>query len=105
MSVARAQREISSKEFGEWKAYENVEPGNPQREDLRAALICATVANASPNRRSGFQYLPKHFMLKFEDVIEQKPTANQLKMKLLAWKSGIDAKAKKDAMKNARKKK
>lgn len=40
MSVDECQDKISSSEFGEWIAYESISPTNPEREDLRTALLC-----------------------------------------------------------------
>lgn len=38
---------MSSREFSEWLAYERVEPFlGPRRDDLRAAIVACTVANA-----------------------------------------------------------
>lgn len=46
MSVAEAQRTIDSREFGEWVAYDRLEPFGETRADLRAAIATATTANA-----------------------------------------------------------
>lgn len=46
MSVARAQQEISAREFAEWAAFDRMNPGEPERGDYRAALIAFTVARA-----------------------------------------------------------
>lgn len=63
MSVARAQREISSEEFAEWMQYEQEDPGEPERSDWRAALVACTVANSM--RAKGPPMQPKDFLLKF----------------------------------------
>lgn len=40
MAVAEAQRKISSREFVEWLAIERIDgPGEPERSDLRMALV------------------------------------------------------------------
>jgi hypothetical protein len=40
MSVEECQRKISSAEFAEWIAYERISPTDPERQDLRIALLC-----------------------------------------------------------------
>lgn len=45
MSVARAQREISEREFQEWLAFAAIEPWGEARSDLRAGIIASTMAN------------------------------------------------------------
>ncbi|MBU3694793.1 MAG: hypothetical protein FGM40_08205 [Rhodocyclaceae bacterium] len=53
MTVRQLLETIDSAELAEWLAYDQIEPFGPQREDLRAGLICSTVANhsMSPPRR------------------------------------------------------
>ena len=45
MSVARAQREISAREFAEWMAYDRIDPIGRDRDDWRAVLLAAMLAN------------------------------------------------------------
>jgi len=45
MSLVRAQQEISSAEFSQWIAYNNVEPFGESRADLRAGIISSVMAN------------------------------------------------------------
>jgi len=87
MSVAKAQEEISSKEFGEWQAYEAIDPGDPERSDLRAALISCTVANSMKGKK-GRPFQVKDFLLKFETA--ERKTMQDVKMKLLAWKAAVN---------------
>jgi|LauGreDrversion4_2_1035121.scaffolds.fasta_scaffold1006655_2 hypothetical protein len=47
MTVRQLLENIDSIELTEWLAYDQIEPFGPQREDLRAGLICSTVANHS----------------------------------------------------------
>lgn len=42
--MAEAQRWISSREFGEWKAFDRISPIGDIRSDWQAALIASTVA-------------------------------------------------------------
>lgn len=74
MSVARAQSEISSAEFVEWIAYERVSPGNPERGDLRTALLCSLVARIAGNKK----YTEiQDFLLKFEEGEEEKEVTDE----------------------------
>lgn len=60
MTVRQLLESIDSAELTEWMAYDQIEPFGPQREDLRAGLICSTVANHSfspprkPHRASDY---------------------------------------------------
>lgn len=44
MSVREAQAKIDAPEFRDWQAYDELSPIGPEREDLRAASICHTIA-------------------------------------------------------------
>jgi hypothetical protein len=89
MSVGRAQREISSREFGEWMAYEEMDPGEPERSDLRAALIACTIANTALTKRSK-PYDIQDFLLKFDEVrakpTSQKEASRELRIKMDSWR-------------------
>ena len=63
MSVARAQREISSEEFAEWVEFEQESPGEPERSDMRAALVAATTFNVM--RAKGPAAKLQDFLLRF----------------------------------------
>lgn len=92
MSVRRTQKEINSAEFAEWMAYEELEPFGPQREDERAGMIAATLANVNrdPEKKSD-PFVPFDFFPRLEDMmdassaVETGPSENVLKTKLLAW--------------------
>lgn len=43
--MARAQREISAREFAEWIAYDAIDPIGRERDDWRAAAILTMLAN------------------------------------------------------------
>jgi len=52
---------MSSREFNEWIAFYNLDPFGMERDDLRSAIIAATVANV--NRSSEQEPLsPEEFM-------------------------------------------
>jgi len=66
------QREISSLDFAEWLAYQELEPFGEERADLRAGIISATVANTARDpkkRRKPFR--PAEFMPEFGPKKEQ----------------------------------
>jgi len=64
-SVAEAQRWISSREFGEWLAYDRISPIGPERQDWHAALLASTFANAFRGKnRAPFRI--KDFMPQFD---------------------------------------
>lgn len=46
MSFEEAQRKIDSAEFAEWQAYRSIHPFEPERADVRMAMLCTLVANA-----------------------------------------------------------
>lgn len=55
MSVARAQREINSREFSEWIEFEDIDPCEETREDYRSAqlaLLMVDVQRDSRDRRA-----------------------------------------------------
>ena len=44
MSVRTAQREIDSREFAEWIAFDRISPLEPKRADIRTAMQCQVIA-------------------------------------------------------------
>jgi len=82
MSVRRVQQEVDSWEFTAWQVYDELDPGDPERSDVRSAMLCSVVANA--HRSKGRAFTPKDFMLDFSP-----PPARQdkrgLKNKANAW--------------------
>lgn len=63
MSVKQAQREIDSAEFSEWIAFNDIEPFGEERDDLRSAIVAATIANIF--RGKGPAHKVADFMPKF----------------------------------------
>ena len=47
MTVRELENRLSARELSEWMAYYSIEPFGTQREDYRAGLIAATVANCA----------------------------------------------------------
>lgn len=91
MSVKRAQREIDSREFAEWMAYSKIEPFGPEREDQRAGMVAALIANVNrdPAKRAE-PYDVEDFFPRY-DTVERRAAqsalgqAPDLKSKLTAW--------------------
>lgn len=55
---------MDAREFLEWQAYHRLSPIGPERGDLRAGIVAATVANCHrPKGRAAFK--PDQFMPKF----------------------------------------
>lgn len=84
MSVARAQLEVSSREFTYWQALELLEPGEPQRSDAQAAVVCQTIVAALTGKIRPL----REFMLQFEQAAPartraQVDAANKAYMSLL----------------------
>jgi len=79
MSVKRAMREIDSREFAEWLAYSNLEPFGPEREDQRAGMIAAIIANVNrdPAKRPE-PYDVEDFFPRY-DTVERKAAQGELK--------------------------
>ncbi len=84
MSVARAQREISSQEFTEWIAFAEMEPFGEARADMRAALIASTIANV--NRGRGVRaFSIGDFMLRFEEDVRKGTDPAIIEQRLRAY--------------------
>lgn len=87
MSVKRAMREIDSAEFAEWMAYSYYEPFGPEREDQRAGMIAALIANVNrdPKHRAE-PYDVEDFFPRYDTVIEEPEVpAPVLESKLATW--------------------
>lgn len=61
MSVSRCQMEISSAEFGEWKAYFSLEPFGDRIEDIRMGTVAAVIANTNRGKDTP-AYKPMQFV-------------------------------------------
>lgn len=87
-TVEELQNRMSSSEFSEWLAYYCINPFGPERGDLNAGIIAATVANANRSKNSQ-AYTPKDFMPKF--IPEAAETPEQLKNKFLTLAKSLAA--------------
>jgi len=93
-----AQRTIDAREFAEWMAYDSIEPGEPTRADMQAALIAATLANANRDpKKKPAPFEISDFMLKFHDEVQDTRRMSQkdIKKRLTIWKQGYTAQRKK----------
>lgn len=59
-TVAELQSRMTANEFQEWKAFYLVEPFGNTREDQRAGVIAATIANTF-KKKSATRYKPADF--------------------------------------------
>ena len=66
MSVDECQSKISSKEFSEWIAYERISPTDPERQDLRFALLCYHMVHLLGDTK-GKNFKITDFLLNFDD--------------------------------------
>lgn len=81
MTVSEMTHRMSAAEFEEWRAYDRIEPFGPERGDLRAGIVAATVANV--NRGKGQKpFSPTDFMPDFRPA--QQRAAAKLKSALKA---------------------
>ena len=51
MTVRELENRLSSQELSEWMAYFSIEPFGSAREDYRAGLVAATVANCAGSKK------------------------------------------------------
>lgn len=65
MSLKDCQRQIDSREFGEWMARERMEPRGRERGDIQAALIASVIANVNRGKRSR-PFKIKDFVLRWQ---------------------------------------
>jgi hypothetical protein len=74
MTVGEMLRRVSSRELSEWQAYYQVEPFGPWRDDLRAGVQTALIANAI-RPKGAKEYKPADFVLVFK---EPKPNGERM---------------------------
>ncbi len=73
MSVRRAQAEIDSAEFNDWRGYCQLEPFGPRAQDIRHGMHMALIAN--PQRGKDTEpYTAEDFMLgALDDQVDEEP--------------------------------
>jgi len=85
MSVRRLLAEVDSRELAEWQAFDRLDPIGQDRDDWRAGIVAATVANRSRGKGER-AYSPADFVPDFDP---QPPThaelAEKVKLLALAW--------------------
>lgn len=67
-SVRECQERVSSLEFTEWMAFERLSPLDPERQDLRFAVLMFHIYNLIASDKGGKRLTIMDFMLKFEDT-------------------------------------
>ena len=76
---------MSSSDFTEYMAYNQISPGGLERFDILTAMICCTVANLLKDKGRTFEI--KDFKIDWgADSVERKPVGwKMIKTKLKAW--------------------
>ena len=101
MPVGEMLGRMSSAEITEWLAFYQLEPFGPERGDLRAGIVAATVANVNRDaKKQKKPYSAQDFMPKFKGGAGEKgpKTPEQLRRKwemVVAAFGGQDRKASK----------
>jgi hypothetical protein len=62
MTVKQLEENLSYRELIHWIAFFQLFPFGEDANDIRTALLCSVVANASPNRKKGRTFKPKNFL-------------------------------------------
>lgn len=95
MSVKRCMREIDSQEFAEWMAYSLYEPFGPEREDQRAGMVAALIANVNRDEKKRSEpYDVEDFFPRYETLMETVEAAQEpvdLEAKIMAWAARMNA--------------
>jgi len=85
---------MSSMEFSQWQAFEEIEPGSPARDDFHFATLCWLIWNML-NGKGGRKMTIQDFLPMFgTEKRADRPTQKELKSKLLSWKSLYEAEQK-----------
>lgn len=77
MPVCELLKRMPSAELTEWMAFDQLEPFGEPRADLRAALVCATTANAHRSRDDRPFALDDFLLGPFGPEAADEATANQ----------------------------
>jgi len=82
---------IDSRELSEWMAYYSLEPWGPERGDLQAGIISATVANGirAFGKRRGKAATPQDFMPDFVRA-RKRQSVEDIKRYLQAFTASFD---------------
>lgn len=95
MSVSRCMREIDSAEFAEWMAFSMYEPFGPEREDQRAGMVAALIANVNrDSSKKSDPYTVEDFFPRYETLMEQVRSYSQpidLESKIMSWAATMNA--------------
>ena len=101
MSVSRCMREVDSAEFAEWMAFATWEPFGPEREDQRAGMIAALIANVNrdsskrPQPYDVDDFFPRYDQEQYEEAARAGTTGEaavpDLEAKIFAWAARMNA--------------
>lgn len=92
MTVGELLTRVSSYELTEWMVYYQLEPFGPERGDLNAGIVAATVANANrdPKKRKE-PYRPQDFMPEFKGIEAGEPEAPSPTRLTQKWMDAVAA--------------
>lgn len=84
MSVRAVQREVNSREFTEWRAFDRISPLRDLRLDYNAAMIAATIVNVMTDRRTTVKV--SDLVLDFGGKVRSTPEEIERKALIIAEK-------------------
>lgn len=77
---------MSSQELSEWMAFYSLEPWGTEVEDLRAAIIASTIANANRDpKKQRKPYKPRDFMPQWDRPPAKEQTAEEQRKIIEMW--------------------
>lgn len=88
MTVAELGARMSSAEFAEWMAYAALEPFGPQRDDVRAGTVAATLANIHRDRKARPSPFTSEDFFPSEEVPEETEDDKLARLKNMAIRMG-----------------
>lgn len=87
MSVREVQACTDAEEFGEWLAFQRIDPASEERADFRAGTIAAIIANLFRGK-GGRMATPIDFMPYTERPPRRWPTTEEVENKIIAFARG-----------------
>jgi hypothetical protein len=82
MTVRGLLSQIDARELKEWQIFSMIEPFGEERQDLRSAMVCATLANVNRGKNQP-AYKLDDFMLRFDPKPEQSPDEMKAILKMI----------------------
>lgn len=76
-TVAEWKEVMSVNEFFEWQAYYEIQPFGPYRDDVDAAIVASTIANANTGKKYSYKDFMPIFRTRYSP--EKRMSAEQIK--------------------------